>query len=84
MSDFRKLQNHRVDLEEIIAFSVYTCNKREKGYHDKIYLYPRSRPKDSFEIYYYIGEDDKLFEEAVQMLDEYFDVKTEEESRILP
>jgi hypothetical protein len=83
MSDFRKFQNYRIDLEEIMAFSIYKSYKRESGYHDTLYLYPISRPRDLFEIYYYTGEDENLLEETIKMLDDYFEVKTDKEAKIL-
>lgn len=84
MADYRKIKEYRINLEEMVAFSVHPSSKRDNGYHDRIILYPKTGPTKSFEIYYYIGKDDKLFEEAVQMLDDVFDVKTEEISKILP
>jgi hypothetical protein len=84
MSDFRKFQNYRIDLSEIYAFYVNKKEERSSLYNDKIILYPRTRPKDRIEVYYKIGKDELLFEETVKILDEYFSVKTEEESRILP
>lgn len=85
--DFRKFKGYRIDLEEIMAFSVHRSSNRDRGYHDKIYFYPKAKGKEYFEVYYSITKEDpsnKAFEEAVAMLDEYFEVKTEEESKILP
>ena len=84
MPDFRKFQKYRVDLSEIYAFYVSESSNRSSGYHDKIVLYPKTGRREVIEIYYYTGKDEKLFNEAVAMLDEYFDVKTEAETRILP
>jgi len=82
--DFRKFKNYRIDLEEIMAFAVYPCKTEEKGYHHKIYFYPKNKGKEYFEVYYDTVVDRELFQEAISMLDNYFSVKTEEVSKILP
>lgn len=85
--DFRKFKEYRIDLEQIMAFSVHKSGSREKGYHDKIYFYPKAKGKEYFEVSYIITKEDpsnKPWEEAVAMLDDYFVVKTIAESRILP
>lgn len=81
MTDFRKLQDYRIDLQEIMAFSVHKLDLQD---YNKIKLYPKSRPKDYIEIYYSQSSEDKLFEEASKMLDDYFGVKTEAEYKLLP
>ena len=82
--DYRKIKDLRVDLDEIFAYTLQKSNKREKGWHDKIYLYPKSFRGTYLEVYFDTMKDNDLFKETVFMLDEFFSVKTEAESRILP
>jgi len=84
MANFVKFKKLRIDLEEVYAFSAYESGTREKGYVDKLLIYTKPKRGDSFEVYYDTIKDRSGFEEAVAMLDELFEVKSEQVSKILP
>ncbi len=84
MSDYRKFKKLRVNLETVFAFKI--CPSLSSGHNHSIYFY--SKEQKNGDNYFYVSYDspkeDKEFEEATKFLDEYFDVKTEAESKILP
>lgn len=81
--DFKKFNNLRVDLETIFAYKV---NPRTalSGNH-RILLFSRDqRNGDSYFVIFYSDNEKDQFEEDAKILDQYFGVKTKEESKLLP
>ncbi len=52
MPDFRKFKSLRIDLENLYGYDVNISNKREKGWNDTLYFYPKTVKRDSIYVYY--------------------------------
>ena len=84
MANFRKFKTLRVDLDSIYGYDLSISGKRESGWHDTIYFYPKTGRKEAVYVYYDAAQDNVAFEEAIRMLDDYFSIKTDEEDKLLP
>lgn len=84
MADFRKFNDLRIDLTGIYAYAISVSNKREAGWHDSIYFYPKASRREYVSVNFDSIKDIKLFEESVKLLDEYFSIKSDAEDKLLP
>lgn len=81
--DFRKFDNLRVDLETIFAYKVHPGTSISDN--NRILLFSRDqRNGESYFVIRYSNNEKDQFEEDVKILDQYFGVKTKEESKLLP
>lgn len=82
--DYRKFKKLRINLDDVFAYETSVSNKREIGWHDSIYFYIKGSRKEYLYVQYDSVKEQNEFKEAMDILDEYFGVKSEKESRILP
>jgi len=82
--NFRKFKDLRIDLDEVLAYDTSVCNKREKGYFDQILFYPKSGRHEYFSVRYFTTKDENQMKEDLQVLDDYFSIKSDAENKLLP
>ena len=82
--NFRKFKNLRIDLDEVLAYDTSLSHTRESGYYDSIIFYPKSGRHEYFSVRYYTAKDEAQMKEDLQVLDDHFSIKSDEENKLLP